>query len=442
MKNDLMELKNLKLERKAYKEMNKEELEKELANLKAEYKRFQDMDLSLNMARGKPCHEQLDISMGMMDALNSEADLSCEDGTDCRNYGVLTGISEAKELIGAMMENKPENIIIYGNSSLNVMYDTVSRAYTHGIMGNTPWCKLDKVKFLCPVPGYDRHFAITEYFGIEMIPVQMTPTGPDMDEVERLVSHDEAIKGIWCTPKYSNPQGYSYSDETVRRFARLRPAARDFRIFWHNAYGVHHLYDDNQDYLIEILEECKKAGSPDMVYKFSSTSKITFPGSGIAAIATSLNNLEEIKNQLSIQTIGHDKVNQLRHVRFFKDFEGMKAHMKKHAAIIRPKFEAVLETLDRDLTPCGIGSWTKPKGGYFISFDAPEGCAKAIVDRAKKVGVTMTGAGATYPYKKDPKDSNIRIAPTYPSLADLRTAMEIFTVCVRLTYAMKLLSEM
>ncbi len=442
MKNHAQELNETAFKKKNYIEMNKQELEKELANLKAEYKRYQAMDLSLNMARGKPCHEQLDLSMGLMDALTSDADLSCEDGTDCRNYGVLTGIDEAKALIGAMMENKPDNIIIYGNSSLNVMYDTVSRAYTHGIMGNTPWCKLDKVKFLCPVPGYDRHFAITEYFGIEMIPVPMTPQGPDMDMVEKLVSEDDSIKGIWCVPKYSNPQGYSYSDETVRRFARLRPAARDFRIFWDNAYGIHHLYDDDQDYLIEILEECKKAGSPDMVYKFSSTSKITFPGSGIAAIATSLNNLEEIKAQLSNQTIGHDKVNQLRHVRFFKDIDGMREHMKKHAAIIRPKFEAVLEILDRDLAPYGIGDWTKPKGGYFISFEAPEGCAKAIVDKAKKVGVTMTGAGATFPYKKDPKDSNIRIAPTFPSLADLRTAMEIFTVCVKLVYATKLLDEM
>ena len=427
---------------KKYVEMSKAELEQELVKLKAEYKKYQEMELSLNMARGKPCREQLDLSMGMMDALNSEADLSCADGTDCRNYGVLTGIEEAKELIGAMMENKPDNIIIYGNSSLNVMYDTVSRAFTHGVMGNTPWCKLDKVKFLCPVPGYDRHFAITEYFGIEMIPVQMTPTGPDMDEVERLVANDESIKGIWCMPKYSNPQGYSYSDETVRRFARLRPAARDFRIFWDNAYGIHHLYDDDQDYLIEILEECKKAGSPDLVYKFSSTSKITFPGSGIAAIATSLNNLEEIKAQLNYQTIGHDKVNQLRHVRYFGDFEGMKAHMRKHAAIIRPKFEAVLDALDRDLAPVGVGEWTRPKGGYFISFDAPEGCAKAIVDRAKKAGVTMTGAGATYPYHKDPHDSNIRIAPTFPSLNDLKLAMDIFTVCVRLVAVDKMLKEM
>ncbi|MBQ3796344.1 MAG: aminotransferase [Butyrivibrio sp.] len=427
---------------KKYVEMNKQELNEELVKLKAEYKKYQEMSLSLNMARGKPCIEQLDLSMGLMDALNSEADLSCEDGTDCRNYGVLTGIDEAKVLIGAMMENKPENIIIYGNSSLNVMYDTVSRAYTHGIMGNTPWCKLDKIKFLCPVPGYDRHFAITEYFGIEMINVDMTPEGPDMDQVEALVSSDEAIKGIWCVPKYSNPQGYSYSDETVRRFARLRPAAKDFRIFWDNAYGIHHLYDDDQDYLIEILAECKKAGNPDMVYKFASTSKITFPGSGIAALATSLNNLDDITAQLTNQTIGHDKVNQLRHVRFFKDIEGMKAHMRKHADIIRPKFEAVLEILDRDLTPCGIGEWTKPKGGYFISFDAPEGCAKDIVDKAKKAGVTMTGAGATYPYKKDPHDSNIRIAPTYPSLSDLRTAMDIFTVCVRLSAVSKLLATM
>lgn len=426
---------------KKYVEMNKQELNEELVKLKAEYKKYQEMSLNLNMARGKPCIEQLDLSMGLMDALNSEADLSCEDGTDCRNYGVLTGIDEAKVLIGAMMENKPENIIIYGNSSLNVMYDTVSRAYTHGIMGNTPWCKLDKVKFLCPVPGYDRHFAITQYFGIEMINVDMTPEGPDMDQVEALVSADDSIKGIWCVPKYSNPQGYSYSDETVRRFARLKPAAKDFRIFWDNAYGIHHLYDDDQDYLIEILAECKKAGNPDMVYKFASTSKITFPGSGIAALATSLNNLDDITAQLTNQTIGHDKVNQLRHVRFFKDIEGMKAHMRKHADIIRPKFEAVLEILERDLVPCGIGDWTKPKGGYFISFDAPEGCAKDIVDRAKKAGVTMTGAGATYPYKKDPHDSNIRIAPTFPPLSDLRTAMDIFTVCVRISAIKKMLAD-
>ncbi|HCA21011.1 MAG: aminotransferase [Eubacterium sp.] len=426
---------------KAYAEMTKEELSAELESLKKEYHKFQDMDLKLDMSRGKPCKEQLDISMGMMDALNSQADLTCEDGTDCRNYGVLTGIQEAKVLIGDMMENNPDNIIIYGNSSLNVMYDTVSRAMTHGILGNTPWCKLDKVKFLCPVPGYDRHFAITEYFGIEMIPVPMSADGPDMDMVEKLVSEDDSIKGIWCVPKYSNPQGYSYSDETVRRFARLKPAAKDFRIFWDNAYGIHHLYDDDQDYLIEILAECKRAGNPDLVYKFASTSKITFPGSGIAALATSPNNLEDIMKQMKNQTIGHDKVNQLRHVRFFKDIHGMTEHMKKHADIIRPKFEAVLDALEKNLAGLGVGEWTKPKGGYFISFDALPNCAKNIVKMAKKAGVTMTGAGATWPYGKDPEDKNIRIAPTYPTLEDLKTAAELFTLCVRLVSAEKLLAE-
>ncbi len=426
---------------KSYREMTKEELKSELSELKAQYRKFQEMDLALDMSRGKPCREQLDLSMGMMDALNSGVDLSCEDGTDCRNYGVLTGIHEAKVLLADMMENNPDNIIIYGNSSLNVMYDTVSRAMTHGILGNTPWCKLDKVKFLCPVPGYDRHFAITEYFGIEMIPVAMTPAGPDMDVVEKLVAEDETIKGIWCVPKYSNPQGYSYSDETVRRFARLKPAAKDFRIFWDNAYGIHHLYDDDQDYLIEILAECKRAGNPDLVYKFASTSKITFPGSGIAALATSPNNLEDIMKQMKNQTIGHDKVNQLRHVRFFGDIHGMTEHMRKHADIIRPKFEAVEEIFDRELGGLEIGEWTKPKGGYFISFDALPGCAKEIVSRAKKAGVTMTGAGATWPYGKDPQDSNIRVAPTYPTLEDLKVAAELFTLCVKIVSAEKLLGE-
>jgi aspartate/methionine/tyrosine aminotransferase len=426
---------------KKYSEMTKDELKSELETLKKEYQKYQEMDLKLDMSRGKPCREQLDLSMGMMDTLNSQADLTCEDGTDCRNYGVLTGIHEAKVLIGDMMENNPENIIIYGNSSLNVMYDTVSRAMTHGILGNTPWCKLDKVKFLCPVPGYDRHFAITEYFGIEMIPVPMSPEGPDMDMVEKLVAEDDAIKGIWCVPKYSNPQGYSYSDETVRRFARLKPAAKDFRIFWDNAYGIHHLYDDDQDYLIEILAECKRAGNPDLVYKFASTSKITFPGSGIAALASSPNNLEDIMKQMTNQTIGHDKVNQLRHVRFFKDIHGMVEHMRKHADIIRPKFEAVLDAFDRNLGGLGVGEWTKPKGGYFISFDALPGCAKAIVKLAKKAGVTMTGAGATWPYGKDPEDKNIRVAPTLPTLDDLKTAAELFTLCVRIVSLEKLLAE-
>ena len=426
---------------KKYTELTKEELLALQAELKAKYKEYQSKDLKLNMARGKPCVEQLDLSMGMMDVLSGDADLTCDDGTDCRNYGVLDGIKEAQELLADMMEVPHDHIIIYGNSSLNVMYDTIARAMSHGIMGSTPWAKLDKVKFLCPVPGYDRHFAITQYFGIEMIPVPMTPDGPDMDMVEKLVSEDESIKGIWCVPKYSNPQGYSYSDLTVRRFARLKPLARDFRIFWDNAYTIHHLYDDEQDNLVEILAECKRAGNPDLVYKFASTSKISFPGSGIAALASSNNNLEEIKAQLAIQTIGHDKVNQLRHVRFFGDIHGMIEHMRKHADILRPKFEAVLEILERELGGLGIGEWTKPKGGYFISFDSLEGCAKDIVAKCKKAGVVMTGAGATYPYGKDPHDSNIRIAPSYPPLSDLVVATELFALCVKLSSVNKLLKE-
>lgn len=426
---------------KSYLEMSKEELAEEIEALRAEYRRYQGLELELDMSRGKPCRDQLDLSMGMMDALNSNADLSCEDGTDCRNYGVLEGIHEAKVLIGDMMENNPDNILIYGNSSLNVMYDQIARSFSHGVMGNTPWYKLDKIKWLCPVPGYDRHFGITEYFNIEMIPVPMTPNGPDMDMVEKLVSEDKAIKGIWCVPKYSNPQGYSYNDETVRRFARLKPAARDFRIYWDNAYGVHHLYDDHQDYLIEILAECKRAGNPDLVYKFSSTSKITFPGSGIAAIATSANNLEDIKAQLKNQTIGHDKVNQLRHVRFFKDIHGMTEHMRKHAAVLRPKFETVENIFEENLGGLGIAEWTKPNGGYFISFDGMEGTARLIVDRAMKAGVKLTPAGSTWPYHKDPHDSNIRIAPTYPTLEDLSTAAKLFTVCVKLVSAEKLYKD-
>ena len=421
--------------------MTKEELETLLSQLEADYRAFKAKELTLNMARGKPSVDQLDLSMGMMDILSSESDLTCEDGTDCRNYGVLDGLPEAKQLLGDMMEVPADNIIIYGNSSLNVMYDTVSRSMTHGVLGSTPWCKLDKVKFLCPVPGYDRHFAITQYFGIEMITVPMTKDGPDMDMVEKLVSEDDSVKGIWCVPKYSNPQGYSYSDETVRRFAHLKPKAKDFRIYWDNAYTIHHLYDNDQDYLLEILDECRKAGNPDMVYKFASTSKISFPGSGIAAIAASHNNLDDIRRQLGIQTIGHDKVNQLRHVRFFKNIEGMNEHMRRHADILRPKFEKVLEILENELGGLGIGEWTKPKGGYFISFDSLPGCAKAIVARAKKAGVIMTGAGATYPYGIDPQDSNIRIAPSYPSISDLETATKLFALCVKIESANKILSE-
>ncbi len=417
---------------KPYAELSVQELTDLRAQLKAQYKEYQSRDLELNMARGKPCVEQLDLSMGMMDVLASDSDLTCEDGTDCRNYGVLGGIAEARQLLGDMIEVPADNIIIYGNSSLNVMYDTIARAMTHGIMGSTPWCKLNNVKFLCPVPGYDRHFAITEYFGIEMINVPLNADGPDMDMVEKLVAEDDAIKGIWCVPKYSNPTGNSYSDEVVRRFARLKPAARDFRIFWDNAYSVHHLYENDHDELIEILAECKRAGNPDLVYKFASTSKISFPGSGIAAIATSSNNMEDIKKQLCIQTIGHDKVNQLRHVRFFGDIRGMKAHMKKHAAILRPKFETVERVLHEELDGLNVAEWTEPKGGYFISFNSLPGCAKAIVKRCKKAGVVLTPAGATYPYGHDPHDRNIRIAPSYPPLADLEIAARLFSLCVKI----------
>ena len=427
---------------KSYQEMTREELLAEKEVLKAEYKKYQAKDLHLDMSRGKPSQEQLDLSMELMDVLSSSADLTCDDGTDCRNYGVLDGIQEAKQLLGDMMEVNPDNIIIYGNSSLNVMYETISRSVTHGVMGNTPWCKLDKVKFLCPVPGYDRHFAITEYFGIEMINVPMLPTGPDMDMIEELVRNDEAIKGIWCVPKYSNPQGITYSDETVRRFARLQPAAKDFRIYWDNAYCVHHLYDINQDHLIEILAECKRAGNPDMVYKFASTSKICFPGSGVAAIATSPNNLVDIKKQLQNQTIGFDKVNQLRHVRYFKDIHGITEHMRKHAAILRPKFEMITDIFTRELGDLGVGSWYTPKGGYFIAYETLEGCAKDVVARMQKAGVTMTTAGAPFPYGKDPRDTVIRIAPSYPSVENLRTATEIFVLCVKLASIKKLLAEM
>lgn len=426
----------------AYKDLSVEELKELKVELEQEFEEVKEKGLKLDMSRGKPSTEQLNLSMGMMDVLTSESNLVCEEGVDCRNYGVLDGIKEAKQLLADMMEVPKDNIVIFGNSSLNVMYDTIARAMTHGIMGSTPWAKLDKVKFLCPVPGYDRHFAITEHFGIEMINVPMTLTGPDMDIVEKLVAEDDAIKGIWCVPKYSNPQGITYSDETVHRFACLKPAAKDFRIFWDNAYGIHHLYEDKQDYLIEILMECKKAGNPDMVYKFASTSKISFPGSGIAAIAASDANLKEIREQMKVQTIGHDKVNQLRHARFFGDISGMVEHMKKHADIMRPKFDTVLETLDRELGGLEIGSWIAPRGGYFISFDAMEGCAKAIVAKAKEAGLVMTNAGATFPYGKDPKDSNIRIAPSYPTLEELKVAAEIFVLSVKLVSIDKLLGNL
>ncbi len=424
-----------------YRDLSIDELTALKSELEQRFEEIKAKRLNLDMSRGKPSAAQLDLAMGMMDVLNSNTSLVCEEGVDCRNYGVLDGIREAKQLLADMMEVPKDNIVIFGNSTLNIMYDTIARSMTHGVMGSTPWCKLDKVKFLCPVPGYDRHFAITEHFGIEMINVPMTPEGPDMDIVEELVSSDDAIKGIWCVPKYSNPQGITYSDRTVQRFARLKPAAKDFRIFWDNAYGIHHLYDDKQDWLPEILMQCKIEGNPDMVYKFTSTSKVSFPGSGLAAMAASTENLVAIREQMKIQTIGHDKLNQLRHARFYGNIHGMVEHMKKHADILRPKFETVLNKLESELGGLEIGSWLEPRGGYFISFDSLEGCAKAIVAKAKEAGLVMTPAGATFPYGKDPKDSNIRIAPSYPTPEELDVASDVFVLSVKLVSIDKILAE-
>lgn len=424
-----------------YNDMSKEELLALKESLNKEYAEAKAKGLALDMSRGKPSAKQLDVSLGLLDTINSSSDLKALDGTDCRNYGVLDGIPEAKKLMADMMGTTPDHVIVYGNASLNIMYDQISRAYTHGILGNTPWCKLDKVKFLCPVPGYDRHFAITERFGIEMINIPMSESGPDMGMIEEYVSNDASVKGIWCVPKYSNPQGYTYSEETVKRMAALKPAAEDFRIFWDNAYVIHDLYDDKKDEIADIISECEKAGNPDMVFEFASTSKVSFPGSGIAALATSANNIADIKKQLTIQTIGHDKLNQLRHVRFFKDINGLKEHMRKHAEFMRPKFEAVESVLEEELGGLGIGSWTEPKGGYFISFEAMDGCAKAIVAKCKEAGVKLTGAGATFPYGKDPKDSNIRIAPSFPTPEEMKQAADLFVLCVKLVSVEKLLEN-
>ena len=428
---------------KKYSELTKDELVSLKNELEKEIERIKTLNLNLDMSRGKPCKEQLDLSMGLLSVLDKNSNLICKDGTDCRNYGVLGGIEEAKELLASFMENKIENILIYGNSSLNVMYTMIMQAWIFGIMGSTPWCKLDKVKFLCPVPGYDRHFAICEEFGIEMINIPMSETGPNMDMIEKLVESDDSIKGIWCVPKYSNPDGYTYSDETVKRFAKLKPKAKDFRIFWDNAYTVHHLYeeDSKQDHIIEIITECEKNGTDDMVYKFASTSKICFPGSGIASLAASVNNINDIKKHLKIQTIGYDKVNQLRNVQYFRNLLGIKSHMLEHAKILRPKFELVLKTFNENLSCIDMIRWTNPKGGYFISFYGMHGTAKDIVAKCKELGVKLTDAGASYPYHNDPDDSNIRVAPTYPSLEDLKKALEVFITCVKYVTVNKLLLE-
>lgn len=425
---------------KSYFEMSKEELELLLNNLEKEYNDILELNLELNMARGKPDLDQLDVSMDMLDVITSKTNLI--KNMDYRNYGILDGINEAKQMFADLLETDTDHIVVYGNSSLNLMFDQISRGYTHGYMGETPWCKLDKIKFLCPAPGYDRHFAITERFGFELITIPMTETGPDMDLVEKYVNNDESVKGMWCVPQYSNPLGTTYSDETVRRLASLKPAAKDFRLFWDNAYLIHHLYNDKQDHVLNIIEECEKAGNEHMYFEFTSTSKVTFPGSGVSVVATSPENKKDLLKHMTVQTIGHDKINQLRHVEYFKDVDGLKNHMMKHADILRPKFEAVLDIFDKELNGLNIGTWTKPVGGYFISFDSLDGCAKDIVKACKDAGAILTDAGATFPYGKDPKDCNIRIAPSYPNIEELIQAAKLFVLCVKLVSAKKILKNM
>ncbi len=429
-------------------EMTDEELKALQKELQSKFDEAKLAGLSLNMARGKPGAEQLEEVLPMLDVLSSESDLHAQDGVDVKNYGCLAGISEARELMGSLVDADPEQVIVGGNSSLTLMYDCISRGITSGFAGCSPWFKqmADAQKdiiFLCPVPGYDRHFSICEHFGIKMICVPMHEDGPDMDVVEKYVNTNEQVKGIWCVPQYSNPQGYTYSNDVVRRFAGLKPAAKDFRIFWDNAYCVHHLQKDekNQDHVLNILKECEKNGNPDMVFEFCSTSKITFPGAGISAFISSKANVEEALVSYGCQSISADKINQLRHVRFLKNKAGVLALMEKHATHLRPRFEMVLEILQNGLEQIKGCSWTAPRGGYFISFQVPKGCAKKIVELCKEAGVTLTAAGATFPYRDDPDDSNIRIAPSYPSLNELKQAAEIFVLCTKLVCVKQILSE-
>jgi DNA-binding transcriptional MocR family regulator len=422
--------------------MSKNALTELLSSLREEYNQYLSLGLSLDMSRGKPNREQLDLTQEMLGVIDTPDDCFTENGIDCRNYGLLDGIPEAKRIFADLLEIPSGNLIVCGNSSLNIMYDMLVRCMLYGSAPDTePWVKQGTVKFLCPSPGYDRHFGICESLGIEMITVDMTPKGPDMDTVERLVSTDPTIKGIWCVPKYSNPDGITYSDDVVRRFARLKPAAKDFRIFWDDAYIVHDLYPDKKDRLLSLFREMHIAGNPNIAYIFCSTSKISFPGSGVSVVAASDSNIAYTKSIMTVQTIGCDKLNMLRHVRFFKSAEGIKRHMKHHADLIRPKFDVILSIFEKELEPCKIAKWTKPLGGYFISLYVPEGCAKRVYGLMADAGVKMTNAGATYPYGIDPHDSNLRIAPTFPPLSEVETAAKVLACCVKIAAAEKLIAE-
>ena len=423
-----------------YKEMNQAELEAELSKLNKEYIKFQNMQLNLNMSRGKPCPDQLELSSDMIEKINYSQLAKTDSGIDTRNYGELTGIPEAKKLFASILNVPDDMIIVGGNSSLNLMYNYVDMAMQFGLLGNTPWNKLDNVKFLCPVPGYDRHFAICELFNIEMINIEMTEDGPNMNQVKQLAESDTSVKGIWCVPKYSNPSGVTYSNDVVKQFAKLKPAAHDFRILWDNAYVIHHLSEDH-DSLLNIFDQCKKFNSENMVIEFCSTSKVTFPGAGISALAASKSNIKDIIKIMSKQTIGHDKINQLRHCIFFNTTEKLKKHMEAHAKILKPKFDLVVNKLNDQIAPLNIGKWTNPKGGYFISFNSLEGCGKRIYELCKQAGVVLTNIGATFPYSQDPENSNIRIAPTFPSTDELSKAMDVFCLCVKIASVEKFLSN-